>query len=828
MTLGRNMTRRILAVGTLLIAGVSLSRPGAASDAPAANPALKRPARVETLRARNLTLRPGAEPVASFLLEGTLSRSLLQSLGIEVNTWTEAGATARVPLSRVPLLGALPGVRAVRPANRCRYYLDKSAVDADVASVRVSVPPAFAGQTGAGVLVGLVDSGVDLYHGDFRRPDGSTRLVSLWDQNVDGAHPAGFSYGVEWTPGQINAGDANEIDDFGHGTHVLGIAAGDGSAAGHGQPQYTYVGMAPEADLCAVKTDLTTSGIVDGINYIFQVAAQRGQPAVVNLSLGTQEGPHDGTLLMDQMINQLTGPGRIVVAAAGNEGADNLHAQVTLVPPTSQNMTMLVPPYAPGPGTEDDFFIVSGWYEPTDQIAVTLTTPSGVVLGPVAPGDSLTGRLTPDGYVDFYNAAFPTTNGDREIYLQVFDAPGAPPPATGAWHFQYSPLVIGGPGRVDAYIETSQLGDGLSLAGWTQGLVFGGVVSAPGDADSVIAVGAHVTKVCWNAFDGFFRCFTPAPPIGTVARFSSQGPRRDGVLKPDLTAPGFGIVSARSRAAFFSNAEVTPDGSHAILAGTSMSTPQVTGAAALLLGHRANALATPSQIRSQLRAWARADGQTGAVPNPSWGAGKLDVAATLGPSLAVSVSRPAAGHVAVFGDTDSVEVHVDGGVADSVVVMLSKDSGLTYTKRLGAFPAMGPNETRWLTYPADPSSMTYHARIRCVAYNAAMGDVRAFSNGFFLIQPELRTAFRVNAPNPSSGLTTMYFELLQPGHATLRVFSARGALVRTLVDAVYPAGRHSVDWDGKDQRGVAAASGIYYCDFRSGSVHQARKLVRIR
>jgi subtilisin family serine protease len=823
--------RSILSTAGLLatlLMGISASAGAASDDLSWRSSAARRGGPGPTLRGRSLTAGSGGVPIANFLLAGSISPPLLRSFGVEVNTWTPAGVTARVPLSRLPLLQSLPGVRAAFPANRCRYYLDQSAVDADVASVRIAAPPAFSGQTGAGVLVGLVDSGVDLYHGDFRGRDGLTRIVSLWDQNVEGQHPNGFTYGVEWTPAQINAGDAEETDDVGHGTHVLGIAAGDGSSASHGQPQYVYVGMAPEADLCVVKTDLTVSGIVDGINYIFQVAAARGQPAVVNLSIGTQEGPHDGTLLMDQMINALTGPGRIVVAAAGNEGADHLHAQVTLTPTTGQQMTLLVPPYTPGTGNEDDYFIVSGWYEPTDQIAVTLTTPSGVVLGPVAPGDSLTGRFTPDGYIDLWNATAPTTNGDRQIYLQVFDPLGASPPARGAWRFQYTPLSIGGPGRVDAYIETSQLGDGLSLAEWTQGLVFGGVVGAPGDADSVIAVGAHVTKVCWDAFDGFFRCFNPAPPVGAIANFSSQGPRRDGALKPDLTAPGFGVVSARSRTAAFSNSEVTPDGTHAILAGTSMSTPHVTGAVALLLGHRANALATPAQIRSQLQAWARADGHTGGVPNVSWGSGKLDVAASLGPALAVSVPRPIAGHAAVFADTDSVEVHVDGGTADSVVVMLSKNSGISYTQRLGAFPAMGPNETRILTYRVDPSWQTYHARVRCIAYNASMGDVRAYSSGFFLIQPELTTALRVTAPNPAKGVATIYFELLQPGHAEVRIFSSRGSLVRTLADQVYPAGRHSLDWDGKDERGASTASGIYYCDFRGGGVHDSRKIVRIK
>jgi minor extracellular serine protease Vpr len=808
----------------VLALGIANSRPAWAKGV---HPALARIVPHTALSDRFLTYRPGAEPVVNLFVQGSIPKSDLQAQGIEVNTWTPAGMTVRCPLSRLPLLQSMPGISRIHPAGRCKLYLDRSAVDADVASVRTPVPPGFAGQSGAGVLVGIVDSGVDLQHGDFRNPDGSTRLISIWDQNGSGIRPPGFSYGVEWTAAQINNGGAKETDGFGHGTHVLGIAAGDGSSASHGKPAFTYVGMAPGADICAVKTDLSISGIVDGINYIFQKATQRGEPAVVNLSLGTQEGPHDGTHILDQLINQLTGPGRIVVAAAGNEGADGLHARVTLTPTTSQDATMTLPSYAPGSGAGNDFIIVGAWYSGLEQISVTLTTPNGTVLGPVAPGDSLTGQATPDGFVDLWNGSFATSNGDREMYLQIYDAAANRPPAAGAWRFHFAPIVVGPSGRVDAYIETTNLGDG-TLARWSQGLAFGGVVGAPGDADSVIAVAAHVTRQCWDALDGFYRCFSPAPPLGSLGNFSSQGPRRDGVPKPDISAPGVGIMSSRSHSAFFTTAEVATDGTHAVLSGTSMSTPHVSGAVALLLAHRANASASPSRIKAELKGSARIDSDTGTVPNDRWGAGKLDVAEALGPALAVSVTRPVAGHAVEFGTSDSVDVRVNGGGADSVVVSLSKDGGQTYGIRLGAIRPVTPGATQTLTFAPDPSWQTYRARIRCVAYNATMGDAAAFSDSFFLIQPQIRTALRVSAPNPFRGRTTIYFELLESRQASVRVFSARGALVRTLADKVFPPGRYALEWDGTDEKGVKTASGIYFCEFRSGEVRDMRRLVVIR
>jgi hypothetical protein len=109
-----------------------------------------------------------------------------------------------------------------------------------------------------------------------------------------------------------------------------------------------------------------------------------------------------------------------------------------------------------------------------------------------------------------------------------------------------------------------------------------------------------------------------------------------------------------------------------------------------------------------------------------------------------------------------------------------------------------------------------------------MGDVAAFSDSFFMIQPELRTTLRVSAPNPFRGTTVLYFELLTPARASLRVYSARGTLVRTLADQVFPAGRHSLEWNGSDERGLRAGSGIYFCEFRTEATRAVRRLVRVQ
>ena len=194
--------------------------------------------------------------------------------------------------------------------------------------VSAAAPPTFTGDTGQGTVVGVVDTGIDLANADFQTSSG-TRIVDLWDQAAcpdpsAGACPTqppnsqGFNYGAECASAAIDAATCGpfsygntasdacntpvgspglgivalpEEDCDGHGTHVTGIAAGNGRAAPFG----TYIGVAPQADLVIVKSDFNLAHIVDGVAYIFKVAAARGEPASVNISLGTNEGPHDGS-----------------------------------------------------------------------------------------------------------------------------------------------------------------------------------------------------------------------------------------------------------------------------------------------------------------------------------------------------------------------------------------------------------------------------------------------------------------------------------------------------------------------------------------------------
>jgi len=826
---------RTLALGVTLLAFITV--PIAAYARPKSiHPALSYIRPGSPIRERLLSRRADGTVLVNLLVQGDVAPGLLRARGIEVNTVAGGWLTARCPLGLLSALYDIPGIDRVEVSEPCEPNLDVSVVDAGVSSVRTVGPTDITGQTGEGVVVGIVDTGVDIHHADLENANGSTRVVALWDQTAtSGPVPSGFTYGAEYDSSAINQGLSPETDVEGHGTHVITTAAGNGRATGNGLPANTFVGVAPKADIIAVKTTFATSAIIDGVHYIFLKAASIGKKAVVNLSLGTQAGPHDGTYGFDTMISALTGPGKIVCASAGNKQQDDSHGQVDINGSTPESMTMSVPTYAKNSGAENDFILFSGWYPGDDQISVTIHTPTGDVLGPVTPATTQSLNST-DGYISIFNATTSPTNGDNEIYIEILDQLQARTPQAGTWTFTFTPISLGSTGIVDMYISASDLGDGSKLARWVTGLVPFGVIGSPGSADSVITVAAHTTKACWASVDGNTYCFDPLPVLNDIALFSSHGPLRNGALKPDLSGPGNGVAAARSAAATFQNPYVVPDGVHVVMSGTSMSTPHVTGTVALLLAQPAWANAKPSAIRSRLQATARTDGFTGTVPNATWGSGKLNAAAALAPLTSLQITHPAKGFYMPPGKPDSVTVVLGGMTADSVTIDLSLDGGSSYTIPLGTLYGVAPGPPRSASFFVEPAWSTDQAKVRATARNAATTQT-GVSDSLFLVRAPVgvdvdplgtsalpRVALDQGQPNPFNPMTTIGFELARPGRATLRVYSVRGTLVRTLVDKALPAGRYHTTWDGRDETGRAVGSGVYLSELRADGKRLTRKL----
>ena len=417
--------------------------------------------------------------------------------------------------------------------------------------------------TGRGVVIGVVDWGVDVTHPNLRRADGRTRLLALWDQRPRRrGSPRPYGYGIAYDARRIDRAledddpfralgydpvDADGDGTGAHGTHVLDIAAG--------VPRVGPGGVAPGADLVfvhlAMHADAPRSigssvSLLEGIDFIRRVAGER--PWVINLSLGSHGGPHDGSTLVEQALDAIvtSGPGRVIVQSCGNYHHRPIHASGRLGAGERVRVDWLVDSRDETPNE------LEAWYPGTDAFTARLISRSGQVVavappgfvGPIVVGGETVGRIA--------HRTREPNNGDSHISILLDPEPG------GLWHVELEGVAVQR-GNYDIWIERDEIGPGSqSRLRRSQ--------SDPSSTTGTICNGHHTIAV------GAYDARTAHP-----AFFSSGGPTRDGRSKPDLLAPGVGVVAARS--------SPWKDGGHDYLAaksGTSMAAPHVTGAVALL------------------------------------------------------------------------------------------------------------------------------------------------------------------------------------------------------------------------------------------------------
>jgi|SRR5579884_997276 len=585
---------------------------------------------------------PGEEARVETILrfEGDLSG--VESLGGRIRSVIGNIATVDIPLSAIDSISQLPNVVYIEAAKRLRPHLNASVPETGANKLRSGTPPNWTGNTGRNVIIGIVDSGIDLHHADFKNASGKTRILSLWDQNATTVTPpSGYSIGHECTQADIDAGGCPETDTDGHGTHVAGIAAGNGSATGNGQAAFRYVGMVPEADLVVVQTDFKDTGILDGIAYIQAKAAALGKPSVINLSLGSDIGPHDGTSNFERGLNGASGAGKVIVAAAGNGADENIHASGSM----AQSQAITVQFSVPTGTTEVE---LDFWYAGVDQMGVSVANGPGCSTPTLNPGESISSSL-PCGLIQISSSPGPSLqNHDREIFIDLSDS-NANRLNPGAWSVTLSGITIAN-GRFDGWLFSDHPPG--QFAQFSTNVDSSITVTSSGTADKAITVAAYNTKNVWSSLAGPERASSVT--LQEIASFSGRGPRRlcsdltqcPAVQKPEIAAPGNLIMSSLSADAPLPSASLRdPDGVHFGIEGTSMAAPHVAGAVALLL--QAAPTLTSDQIKNILTSNTKADFFTGSVPNNTWGYGKLNAqaafAATPNPPPATPVGLTATG-----------------------------------------------------------------------------------------------------------------------------------------------------------------------------------------
>ena len=557
----------------------------------------------------------------------------IERLGGKVRRATSFGdyVTATLPLAIVRQVAELDGVSYVRAGNEATLLMDAARSEAGADQAQTGTQ-SFGPYTGKGVVVGIVDNGFEYGHADFRSEDGSTlRIKRVWDQNSStGRAPEGFGYGTEYTtPEELLAARYDVRSTF-HGSHVTGIAAG-------GDRQSKYYGVAPDADIVLVSFMNSDVSIAEGVKYIFDYAKSVGKPCVVNVSLGSHKGPHDGTSACDRLFDELTGPGRIIVGAAGNEAGYKMHASKLLTEEDPQLKTMIGYSDNTASSKASALDIWGGAGTKMSVKVVVVNTMTGKIMSELEPVSSDNPQsvdlyFPTDSYVSGYAKLVSTTDPDNHRpNVQVTTSVTAIPT-----NRKVGVVVTGEPGS-EVHIWNNRYGDLLNAnkAGWTAGDNRCTVGEIGGTGKSVISVGSYNTKMSYYTISGDYYTASEQA-IGKyhdISAFSSLGPTADGRTKPEVTAPGAAVVSATSQyyTGFLASNSVAAstgtDGKqyyYDVSAGTSMASPYVAGTVALWL--QADPNLTPDDVRDLIDRSSRQDEFTSqGVDTPNtWGAGKID------------------------------------------------------------------------------------------------------------------------------------------------------------------------------------------------------------
>ena len=537
----------------------------------------------------------------------------LSSLGLITGSVGRA-TTVELPLTAVEETASLDFVAGLFAPRSFHPTLDSSVSEIGATYVWQNVTDANGRSVdGSGVLIGVIDTGVDLSHPDLKFPNGTSKVLYLWDQTLQGKPPEGFTYGVECSRSEIDDGKCPEMDTFGHGTHTASIAASSGVASGN------YRGIAPGASLVVVKSGAPLCGgdswtfqeneLIDGLQYLVDRAQALGMRLVINLSFGGNIGGHDDTSPLELVLDYLSAQGVVVTVAAGNEADSQVHVIGSLSSANSSRIGW-------GPTGESHNAVVDIWYPADRAVSASLVTPSGEAVPGPTKAD---GTKTADGLVTILSA---TPSGGKEILVSVS---GDDALQTSGWNVIISATDDGPSLKWDAWVDSDSCSYPAAsfLSGDGYKIDANDTVTIPGTASGAITVGAYISKNSWINQSGK-KVAAKGYTVGEIADFSSRGPTRDGRTKPDVSAPGLFIAAARS--SDVPQSENDPDQYHRILAGTSMAAPHLAGVVALMLQYRPEL--TPQEIRSLLVKGTNLDDFTGYIDastgSNEWGWGKAD------------------------------------------------------------------------------------------------------------------------------------------------------------------------------------------------------------
>lgn len=545
------------------------------------------------------------EIIVKYSEMGDSVEALLGGSGISVVPLLGGYAIVTLPESMLEEYSRRPQIEFIEKPTRL-YFEDLFSKEASCITQVQRDEPGNLQLTGRGVLIGIVDSGVDYRHPAFLTADGKSRILRLWDQSIPGNPPEGYATGTEYTNEEINEALSLSVqegrrlvpseDGSGHGTAVLGVAAGSDFSRGA-----VNRGVAYESDLLVVKMGIPrqdsfprTTELMQGVDYLVRQAIRLGRPIAINLSFGNNYGSHRGDSLLETYLDNVSGMGKNVICVGmGNNGNDALHTGGKLSPGEIQEIEL-------GVGAFEPTLNVQLWKNYEDEMEIYLEHPAGERVGPLF--ETLGAQRWQAGNTElliYYGKPAPY-HVTQEIYVDFLPQDEKTPYVdSGVWKIilaarnikngEYFLWLPGGktlnPGTA-FYLPRPQ-----------------GTLTIPATARRVISVGAYDARQ------------------NTYADFSGRGCRALPYPKPDLAAPGVDIYAPR------------PGGGYAAFTGTSFSTPFVTGAAALLMEwgiiRRNDPYLYGEKLKAYLRRGAKALQGSEKLPNDLIGWGRLCLESSL-------------------------------------------------------------------------------------------------------------------------------------------------------------------------------------------------------
>lgn len=644
---------------------------------------------------------PAAQAAAEHAASSQLSayvtidpaRTSWQQLGVTPIAENANTATVRLTLDALQRLAKQQGVEYIQITSGATQMLNLARQEAgtDLIHKGTDLPKAY---TGEGVVVGVVDAGFDYMHAAFRRPaDGALRIKRVWEQRattLDGASaPAKYGYGIELNTPELIEKAQGDSDSNSHGTHVAAIAAGSDA-----YKDGAYVGNAPDADIVLVALDLnasTNADISNAVQYIFDYADEVGKPCVVNLSLGNQDGPHDGTSTFDTMTDAMQGPGRLIVGAAGNHRTDAFHIDHTFATADAAPLRTFVK-YKVAPSNSVSGGTIEIWGEKgvdftVDIAAYSTFNKKDARSTTVYPAEGVTD-------VDFGKYA----TGTWKVASEVSPLNGKPhvvlTSALTSIRNNYAIALTVTPktaGRVNIWSDNTYLAlESRDIEGFSApDAASSTLCEIGGTGKRILTVGSYTTRNEYTTNSG--QQATLQETVGDLSSFSSYGPTVDGRMKPNITAPGCFIISAVSNNDASGNlmyAEYNENfgryNQYGYMQGTSMASPFVAGIVATWL--QAYPQLTPEQLHEIVQNTARKDSFTATAPDSNWGYGKINAL----DGLRQCIEKQETGCVSVAMPFDGTVRISDGNIVlgfardtQATLCITSLTGGTLFSKQLG-------------------------------------------------------------------------------------------------------------------------------------------------